>query len=65
MYTEIVGNATKRRYSKQRMELKRGAMEALCRSRSIYEQQAESEVQVRKQQVESAVRDSFGLLGQW
>ena len=68
MYTEIVGhvcNAMKRRYSKQRMELKRGAMEALCRSRSIYEQQAESEVQVRKQQVESAVRDSFGLLGQW
>ncbi len=65
MYTEIVGhvgNAMKRRYSKQRMEKKRGAMDAMCRTQiDLCEQQAESEVLVRKQQVESEVRTSLGL----
>jgi hypothetical protein len=50
MYTEIVGhvcNAMKRRYSKQRMELKRGAMEATWRKQiDLYEQQAESGIRV-------------------
>jgi hypothetical protein len=65
MYTEIVGhvgNAMKRRYSKQRMEKKRGAMDAMCRMQiDLCEQQAESEVLARKQQVESEVRTSLGL----
>jgi integrase len=65
MYTEIVGHvgdAMKRRYSKQRMEKKRGAMDAMCRSQiDLCEQQAESEVLARKQQVESEVRTSLGL----
>jgi hypothetical protein len=65
MYTEIVGhvgNAMKRRYSKQRMEKKRGAMDAMCRTQiDLCEQQAELEVLARKQQVESEVRTSLGL----
>src|SRR6202034_3468056 len=65
MYTEIVGHvgdAMKRRYSKQRMENKRGAMDAMCRTQiDLCEQQAESEVLTRKQQVESEVRISLGL----
>jgi hypothetical protein len=52
----------KRRYSKQRMENKRGAMDAMCRTQiDLCEQQAESEVMARKQQVESEVRISLGL----
>jgi hypothetical protein len=55
-------NAMKRRYSKQRMEKKRGAMDAMCRTQiDLCEQQAESEVQSRKQQLESEVRISLGL----
>ena len=46
MYTEIVGHvgdAMKRRYSKRRMEKKRGAMDAMCRRQiDLCEQQAES-----------------------
>ena len=65
MYTEIVGhvgNAMKRRYSKQRMEKKRGAMDAMCRTQiDLCEQQAEYEVLARKQQVESEVRTLLGL----
>jgi hypothetical protein len=65
MYTEIVGhvgNAMKRRYSKQRMEKKRGAMDAMCRTQiDLCEQQAELEVLACKQQVESEVRTSLGL----
>jgi integrase len=65
MYTEIVGhvgNAMKRRYSRQRMEKKRGAMDAMCRAQvDLCEQQAESKVLARKQQVESEVRTSLGL----
>jgi hypothetical protein len=65
MYTEIVGhvgNAMKRRYSKQRMDKKRGAMDAMCRTQiDLCEQQAELEVLARKQQVESEVRTSLGL----
>jgi integrase len=65
MYTEIVGhvgNAMKRRYSKQRMEKKRGAMDAMCRTQvDLCEEQAESEVAARKEQVESEVRTSLGL----
>jgi integrase len=64
MYTEIVGhvgNAMKRRYSKQRMENKRGAMDAMCRTQvDLCEQQAELEVLAGKQQVESEVRTSLG-----
>jgi hypothetical protein len=57
-----VGNAMKRRYSKQRMEKKRGAMDAMCRTQiDLCEQQAESEVMARKQQVDSDVRISLGL----
>jgi integrase len=63
MYTEIVGhvgNAMKRRYSKQRMENKRGAMDAMCRRQiDLCEQQANSEVLVHKQEVESEVRISL------
>jgi hypothetical protein len=65
MYTEIVGHvgdAMKRRYSKQRMEKKRVAMDAMCKKQiDLCEQQAESEVMARKQQVESEVRTSLGL----
>jgi hypothetical protein len=65
VYTEIVGhvgNAMKRRYSKQRMEKKRGAMDAMCRTQiDLCEQQAESEATARKQQAESEVRTSLGL----
>jgi integrase len=65
MYTEIVGHvgdAMKRRYSKQRMEKKRGAMDAMCRTQiDLCEQQAESEVLARKQQIEFEVRTSLGL----
>jgi integrase len=65
LYTEIVGhvgNAMKRRYSKQRMEKKRGAMDAMCLTQlDLCEQQAESEVPARKQQVQSEVRISVGL----
>jgi integrase len=65
MYTEIVGhvgNAMKRRYSKQRMENKRGAMDAMCRKQiDLCEQQAEGEILARKQQVESEVRVPLGL----
>jgi integrase len=65
MYTEIVGhvgNAMKRRYSKQRMELKRVAMDAMCRTQvDLCEQQAESEVAAHKEQVESEVRAALGL----
>jgi len=65
MYTEIVGhvgNAMKRRYSKQRMENKRGAMDAMCRTQiELCELQAESEVFARKQQAESEVRTSLDL----
>jgi hypothetical protein len=52
----------KRRYSKQRMEKKRGAMDAMCRTQiDLCEQQAESEAMARKQQVEAEVRISLGL----
>ena len=65
MYTEIVGhvgNAMKRRYSKQRMENKRGVMDAMCRTQiDLCEQQAKLEVMTRKQQVESEVRVSLDL----
>jgi hypothetical protein len=65
MYTEIVGHvgdAMKRRYSKQRMEKKRGVMDAMCRTQiDLCEQQAESEVLARKQQIEFEVRTSPGL----
>ncbi len=65
MYTEIVGhvgNAMKRRYSKQRMENKRGAMDAMCRTQiNLYEQQAEAEILARRQQVESESRIPLGL----
>jgi hypothetical protein len=65
MYKEIVGHvseAMKRRYSKQRMENKRGAMDAMCRTQiDLCEQQAEAEVLARKLQVESEVRTSLGL----
>jgi hypothetical protein len=54
--------ATGGQYSKQRMEKKRGAMDAMCRTQiDLYEQQAELEVMARKQQVESEVRTSLGL----
>jgi hypothetical protein len=65
MYTEIVGrvgNAMKRRYSKQRMENKRGAMDAMCRKQiDLCEQHAEAEILARKQPVESDVRTQLGL----
>jgi hypothetical protein len=65
MYTEIVGHvgdAMKRRYSKQLMEKKRGAMDTMCRTQiDLCEQQAELEVLARKQQVESEVRTSLRL----
>jgi integrase len=65
MYTEIVGhvgNAMKRRYSKQRMENKRGAMDAMCRTQvELCERQAEVEAENRTNEIESEVRISFGL----
>jgi hypothetical protein len=65
MYTEIVGHvgqAMKRRYSKQRMENKRGAMDAMCKGQvDLCERQADSEVKARNQGLESEVRSSLGL----
>jgi hypothetical protein len=65
MYTEIVGhvgNAMKRRYSKQRMENKRGAMDAMCKTQvELCEQEVETEVEALKEKVQSEVRASMGL----
>jgi hypothetical protein len=65
MYTEIVGHvgaAMKRRYSKQRMENKRGAMDAMCKTQvELCELEVESEVEARTQTVQSEVRASMGL----
>ena len=65
IYTEIVGhvgNAMKRRYSKQRMENKRGAMDAMCKAQvELCEQEVETEVAAGTQEVQSEVRASMGL----
>jgi integrase len=65
MYTEIVGhvgNAMKRRYSKQRMENKRKAVDAMCKTQvDLCERQADSEAKTRNRQIESEVRASLGL----
>jgi hypothetical protein len=63
MYTEIVGHvgaAMKRRYSKQRMENKRGAMDAMCKTQvELCELEVESEVEARTQTVIPKLGDLF------
>jgi hypothetical protein len=65
VYTEMVGhvgNAMKRRYSKQRMEDKRRAVDAMCTNQvNLCEQQAQAEIAAGKQHVEHDVRESLGM----
>jgi hypothetical protein len=58
VYSEIaghVGQAVKRRYSKQRMENKGAAIDALC------ERQVQTEIATSRQQAEENVRASLGM----